>query len=355
LVDGPALTLGSPLVRFVRWAASECGQRTKRISGLGRACHVRLPLLDVGCARSANGGPGLAGRLGWGRYLELLGMDATREFITALGGAAVWPLMAGAQQTKVWRVGYLSSAFTPLKSFGDAVILEAFHQQMNDLGYVEGKNLIIEARYAEGQFDRLPAFATELVPLRCDVIVAVATPAIAAAQRATSTIPIVMSPSTDPIGSGFVKSFARPGGNITGVANLYGDMTAKSVELLHTILPDAKKIAVLMSSNPTHPPLYEVARAAAQSLGLSTIPIVAPTPADRDRVSTHCKRELRCIIRACRSGNHRHPSSRGQIQNSLYLSDQFSRRCGRAGELRRKPTGYVEQGASKCGQNIQRR
>jgi putative ABC transport system substrate-binding protein len=91
-----------------------------------------------------------------------------------------------------------------------------------------------------------------------------------------------MSPATDPIGSGFVKSFARPGGNITGVANLYGDMTAKSVELLHTILPDAKKIAVLMSTNPTHLPLYEVARAAAQSLGLSTIPIVAPTPADFD-------------------------------------------------------------------------
>ena len=197
--------------------------------------------------------------------------------------ATAWPLVARAQPSKVWRVGYLSSAFTPLKSPGDAVIFEAFPQQMNDLGYVEGKNLIIEARYAEGQFDRLPAFATELVSLPCDVIVAVATPAIAAAQRATSTIPIVMSPSTDPIGSGFVKSFARPGGNITGVANLYGDMTAKSVELLHTILPDAKKIAVLMSSNPTHPSLYEVARAAAQSLGLSTIPIVAPTPADRDR------------------------------------------------------------------------
>jgi putative tryptophan/tyrosine transport system substrate-binding protein len=91
-----------------------------------------------------------------------------------------------------------------------------------------------------------------------------------------------MSPSTDPIGSGFVKSFARPGRNITGVANLYGDMTAKSLELLHTVVPDAKKIAVLMSSNPTHPPLYEVARAAGQSLGLSTIPIVALTPADLD-------------------------------------------------------------------------
>jgi putative ABC transport system substrate-binding protein len=106
-----------------------------------------------------------------------------REFIAALGGAAAGPLVARAQPSKVWRVGYLSSSFTPLKSRGDAEIFEAFRQQMNDLGYVEGKNLIIEVRYAEGQFDRLPAFAIELVSLPCDVIVAVATPAVAAAQR----------------------------------------------------------------------------------------------------------------------------------------------------------------------------
>ena len=84
---------------------------------------------------------------------------------------------------------------------------------MSDLGYVEGKNLIIESRYAEGHFDRLPGFANELVSLPSNAIVAVSTPAIAAAQRATSTIPVVMSPATDPIGSGFVKTFARPGGN----------------------------------------------------------------------------------------------------------------------------------------------
>ena len=206
-----------------------------------------------------------------------------REFIAALGGAAAWPVVARAQQAKTWRVGYLSPGFPPAKSPGDISFFEAFRQQMSDLGYVEGKNLIIEARYAEGQSDRLPAFANELVSLQCDVIVAIATPAIAAAQRATSTIPIVMSPSADPLGSGFVKTLAHPGGNITEVAALYGEMTAKSVEFLHTILPDAKKIAVLMSSNPLHPPLYEGTHAAAQTLGLSTIPIVAPTPADLDR------------------------------------------------------------------------
>jgi putative ABC transport system substrate-binding protein len=162
---------------------------------------------------------------------------------------------------------------------------------MKDLGYVEGKNLIIESRYAEGQSDRLPDLANELVSLQCDVIVAVATPAIAAAQRVTPKIPIVMSPSTDPIGSGFVKSLARPGGNITGVANLYGDMTAKTVEVLHRLVPGAKKIAVLMSTNPTHPPLAEVARGAARSLGLSTVPVLAPTPADLDRAFQDMTRE----------------------------------------------------------------
>src|SRR4029077_10596981 len=121
------------------------------------------------------------------------------------------------------------------------------------------------------------------VELHPHVIVAVSTPAVAAAQRATSTIPIVMTPATDPIGSGFVKSFAHPGGNITGLANMFGDLTAESLEVLHTIIPDAKKIAALMSSNPAHLPLYEVANRAAQSMGLSTIPVIASAASDLDR------------------------------------------------------------------------
>ena len=205
-----------------------------------------------------------------------------REFIAGLGGAAALPLIARAQ-TKFWRVGYFSPGFPPAKSAADAAAFEAFRQQMKDLGYVEAKNLIIEARYAEGQSDRLPALAEELVSFPCDAIVAVATVAIAAVQRATSTIPIVMSPANDPIGSGFVKSLARPGGNITGVATLFTDTVAKSVEFLHAILPSAMKVAVLMSSNPSHPPLYEVVRVAAKSLGLSSVPILAPTPTDLER------------------------------------------------------------------------
>jgi len=206
-----------------------------------------------------------------------------RHFISVTGSAAAWPLASRAQQTRVWRVGFISPAFPPEKDPAGAPAWGAFLQRLKALGYNEGKNLIIEARYAEGIADRLPGLAAELVAMPCDVIVALATPAIAAAQRATSKIPIVMSPSTDPIGSGFVKSFARPGGNITGVANLYGDMTAKSIELLHAIVPHARKIGVLMSSNPTHPRLYDIARAAAESLGLSTVPAVARVPDDLDR------------------------------------------------------------------------
>ena len=198
-----------------------------------------------------------------------------REFtLLAMGATVGCPIMAMAQQSKIIRVGMVNPSFTVQPT------LDAFRKQLSDLGYVEGKNLIFDYRAADGNFERLPRLVEELVELRPDVLVAVATPAIAAAQRATSTIPIVMSPSTDPIGSGFVKSFAHPGGYITGVANMYGDVMGKSVETLHELLPSAKKVAVLMSLNTTHPMQYELARAALQSFGKAAFPIVAPKPDD---------------------------------------------------------------------------
>jgi putative tryptophan/tyrosine transport system substrate-binding protein len=212
-----------------------------------------------------------------------------REFILFVWGAAVsCAAMARAQQSKIiWRIGMLDSGFTVQP------LLDAFRKQLSDLGYIEGKNLVIDYRAAEGHFERLPQLAQELVALQLDVLVAIATPAIAAAQQATSTIPIVMSPSTDPIGSGFVKSFAHPGGNITGVANMYGDVIGKSVEILHELLPAAKKVAVLMSLNTTHPTQYELARAALQSFGTSVFPVVAPTPEDLP-AAFHKMTEAKC-------------------------------------------------------------
>jgi putative ABC transport system substrate-binding protein len=123
-------------------------------------------------------------------------------------------------------------------------------------------------------------FFEELIALRPDLIVAITTPAIAAAQKATSTIPIIMAPATDPIGSGFIKSYARPGGNITGMANMNGDALGKAIELLHAVLPTAKRIAVLLSNNPTHPQQYELAEAAIKSFGLAAVRVVARTPGD---------------------------------------------------------------------------
>jgi putative tryptophan/tyrosine transport system substrate-binding protein len=213
-----------------------------------------------------------------------------REFTVFILGAALnCHTIARAQQSNiVWRVGILDSGFTVQP------LLDAFRKQLSDLGYIEGKNLVSDYRAAEGNFGRLPQLAQELVALRPDVLVAMATPAIAAAQRATSTTPIVMSPSTDPIGSGFVKSLAHPGGNITGVANMYGDVIGKSVETLHELLPAAKEVAVLMSLNTTHPTQYELARAALQSFGASVFPVVAPTPDDlptafHKMVEAHCE------------------------------------------------------------------
>jgi putative tryptophan/tyrosine transport system substrate-binding protein len=215
-----------------------------------------------------------------------------REFIGLIGSMAAWPLAARAQRSpgKMWRVAYLHPAFLDIPS--DRGLFDSFRAEMRRLGYIEGKNLVIDSRGAEGKTERLPLLAGELIELRPDAIVAIATPAIAAVQRATSGIPVVMCPATDPIGSGFVKSLAHRGGNITGIANMYGDAIGKSVELLHTLLPDAKHIAVLMSSNPTHPRQYELAEAALKTLGLSTVPILAPTPADLEQAFAEMEQEM---------------------------------------------------------------
>jgi putative ABC transport system substrate-binding protein len=176
-----------------------------------------------------------------------------RDFIKLLGGAAaVWPLAARAQQLsdKVWRVGYLSPASSNRTSM---TIFGAWKQKLRELGYVEGQNLIIESRFGDDDFSRLPRLAEHLVATHPDAIVAITTPAVAAVQKATRTIPIVMANNGDPVGSGFIKSLARPGGRITGTANMTVDYIPKTIELLRELLPGARRIAVLMSENPVHP------------------------------------------------------------------------------------------------------
>jgi putative tryptophan/tyrosine transport system substrate-binding protein len=175
-------------------------------------------------------------------------------------------LLASAQQpTKIPRVGYLAA-----NSLSDiSARVEAFRQGLRELGYVEGKNIVLEWRSSEGKFDRLPALAAELVRLKVDMIVTPGAPATRAAKESTATIPIVMSQDPDPVGNGFVASLARPGGNITGLSSLTADLSGKRLELLKEILPKLSRAAVLgTSTSPGNAQALKETELAAGALGV---------------------------------------------------------------------------------------
>jgi putative tryptophan/tyrosine transport system substrate-binding protein len=164
----------------------------------------------------------------------------------ALGGSA-----QAQQPAKIPRIGFLV-AVSPSAA---AARTEAYRQGLRDLGYLEGKNIVIESRYAEGKLDRLPALAAELVSLKVDIIVTAGGQATRAAKEATPTIPIIMTNDPDLVGSGFVASLARPGGNITGLSTLAPEVSGKRLELLREIVPKLSRVAVLGSS--THRPRHK--------------------------------------------------------------------------------------------------
>lgn len=174
-------------------------------------------------------------------------------------------------------------------------VLASIRGALRILGYDEGKDLIIDFREANGRYSDLPKLLSEVIALKPDVIIAEATPAIAVAQQLTSTIPIVMAPSTDPIGSGFVKSFARPGGNITGIANMFNDLAAKMLDLIRRVFPEARKIGVLSSANPSHPPVVRTVIQTAAAVGITAQSFTAPNPEDIEKAFAAMK-EANCDV-----------------------------------------------------------
>ena len=202
--------------------------------------------------------------------LSLGGSMRRREFIILLGSAA-WSLAAGAQPlAKLPTIGFLGVG-TP-SSYGQWAA--AFMQQLRDRGWIEGRNIAIELRWAEGKNERYTEIAAEFVRLNVDVIVTTGTAAVVAAKQATSVIPIVFTSAGDPVATGLVASLARPGGNVTGLSNQLPDLAGKRLELLRAIIPDLHRLAILTNiGNPIGALEMGEVQAAARSLGLEILPL----------------------------------------------------------------------------------
>jgi putative tryptophan/tyrosine transport system substrate-binding protein len=193
-----------------------------------------------------------------------------REFISLLGGASLaWPLTAGAQGVPA-RIGFLMSGAVD----SSAIFLDAFRQGLRDNGLIEKQDYVIDVRYADSDYARFPAFAAELVHGRSVVIVVTTISAARAAQRATSTIPIIMTSLIHPVGQGLIASLSRPGGNTTGLANLADDVMPKLVEMLRALLPDAKIIAILFNpANSANRKVVDSTTLQSVSIGVTLSPI----------------------------------------------------------------------------------
>ena len=190
-----------------------------------------------------------------------------RELILLLGGAATWALAARAQQPPVgvYRIGMLETVPLTL----NAANLDAFRKGLRDLGYIEGQNYVIEYRSADGNAERFPELAAELVRLPVDIIVTRGTPATRAAMNASATIPIVMAAVADPPGVKVVDSLARPGGKVTGLSSFMTELQGKRLELLKEVIPGIARVAMLNNmENPATPPIWEETRTAARTIAI---------------------------------------------------------------------------------------
>ncbi len=253
-----------------------------------------------------------------------------RDLITLLGGAAAWPVAARAQTMPV--IGILSSGSPE----SDAPRLIPFRQGLNEIGYVEGRNVAIEYRGMQGHYDLLPAFIADFVRRPVAVIVAAATtPGALAAKAATTTIPIVFNIGNDPVQESLIASFNRPGGNVTGISNLTGPLAAKRLELLRELMPSASKVAVL--ANPSNPPLteYEMAelRKAAGPLALQLRILNASTIEEIDAAfATLPQARIDAIL----------------ISSEYFLSSRYEQIVALAAS-RAVPTSFTNGAATRAG------
>lgn len=230
-------------------------------------------------------------------------MNKRRKLLVVLGaGALAAPLGSFAQQQKVYRIGVLSAT---LKS---SPLSQAFVQELRRLGCIEGQNLLIVNRIADGKLERLPAFAAELVAERVDVIFADSTNAAQAARQATASIPIVFSVVSDPVGSGFVASLGRPGGNITGTTSVNRELAAKRLQFLKEILPKMSRVAVLITDEPQVASQLEQVQEAANRLGVTvhTTQVLSRDDFDRSqKLLRSWRADSICVVESLTNYNNR--------------------------------------------------
>jgi len=203
-------------------------------------------------------------------------MNKRRRLVIAIGASALTTALDlfAQQQGKVWQVGFLY--FGSRQSALDLGRYQQFQQGMRELGYEEGRNFSIVARFADGKRENVPRLAAELVQLKVDVIVTGGAQNIDAARKATSTIPIVMATAPDPVVSGFAKTLARPGGNITGLTNFTVDLSPKLFEMLQSMVPKLSRLAVMMNpDNSSHAGVLQSVESSAQKAGVKVLPVEA--------------------------------------------------------------------------------
>lgn len=217
-------------------------------------------------------------------------MERRIAMIALVAGAISAPLAAMAQQPRVWRIGFIWAGSRPASL--EASVFQAFPLALRELGYVEGRNLVIEWRFAENEYGRPPGLAAEMARLKVDVIVAEGDPAIRSTRQATATIPIVIALTADPIASGFAKTLARPGGNITGASRNAIDTSPKQLELLRAMVPKLSRVAMLVNpQNPATAVMLKGIHGVAMEMGMTVQAVSARDPADIERGFASMTRE----------------------------------------------------------------